>query len=121
MDFFVHGVRYVSESARQRIKALKEGDKLLLMNDFQNETAPLALAIRTTGTPEIIGFCPRFLAHGLADLAADRHSELSLTVARVNQEAPLYYQLMCELKACSSQTRNLFNSQEFQTISGSIH
>ena len=121
LDFFVHGVRYVSESARKRIKELKEGDKLLLMNDFQNEADNLALAIRTTGTPEIIGFCPRFLAHGLADLTADKHSELSLTVARVNQEAPLYYQLMCKLTACSSQTRNLFNSQEFQTISGSVH
>lgn len=121
LDFFVHGVRYVSESARQRIKELKEGDKLLLMNDFQNETDKLALAIRTTGAPEIIGYCPRFLAQGLSALTTDSQSELSLSVARVNKEAPLYYQLMCKLKARTNKTMNLFNQREFQPIVGSIH
>lgn len=116
LDFFVHGVRYVSESARQKIRSLKVGDKLLLMHDFQNETDSLALAVRTPSTPEILGYCPRYLSQGLAGLTQDREADLQLTVARINQDAPLYYQLMCKIRARSDKTRNLFNSDEFRTF-----
>ena len=118
IDFFVHGVRYISDSARQRIKELKAGDQLFFMKDIQNPVDRLALAIRTGDTPEIVGYCPRFLAHGLSDLTMDNHAELSLSVAKVNQDAPLYYQLMCKLKVCSNKAVTMFNGKEFQTISG---
>ena len=117
LDFFVHGVRYVSKSSRQRIRELEVGDKLLLMKDFQNETDKFALAIRTTNSsPEILGYCPRFLASGLSDIM-DSETHLELSVAKVNLDAPLYYQLMCKLSVSTTDSKLLFDGEEFQVIS----
>lgn len=120
MDFFVSGVGLVSDSARQRIKALSLNDKLLLMQDFQNEHDNLALAIRTPDAPEIIGYCPCFLAYGLAELSTNG-VQLDVRVVRVNSDAPLYYQLMCTLRVNTSQGEGLFNTQELLKISTQFH
>ncbi len=120
VDFFVSGVGLVSDSARQRIKALSFNDKLLLMQDFQNEHDNLALAIRTPDAPEIIGYCPRFLAYGLAELSTNG-VQLDVRVVRVNSDAPLYYQLMCTLRVNTSQGEGLFNTQELLKISTQFH
>lgn len=120
VDFFVSGVGYTSESARQRIKTLNINDKLLLMRDFQNEHDSLALAIRTQDAPEIIGYCPRFLAYGLAEHLNDG-VKLDVRVIRVNSDAPLYYQLMCTLRANAAQGEKVFNRYEFLRISSQSH
>ena len=119
MDFFVHGVRYVSKSARARIKTLQPDDSLLLMQDFQNPTDPMALAIRTSDTPEVIGYCPRYLTKDIHRLIKQT-ADLQLTVSRVNEDAPLYYQLMCTLMVTTTNTEpcyTLFDDDEFAPYS----
>ena len=118
MDFFVHGVRYVSDSARDRIKRLQPGETLLLMQDFQNPADSMALAIRTGQTPEIIGYCPRYLTKDIHRLI-NQNAQMQLAVNRVNDDAPLYYQLMCTLTVTTNTAPGyaLFDSEEFAPYS----
>ncbi|WP_252179236.1 HIRAN domain-containing protein [Endozoicomonas sp. 4G] len=115
-DFFVHGVRYVSDSARARIKTLQSGDPLLLMQDFQNPKDPMALVIRTNEAPEIVGYCPRYLAKGIHQLMT-QEADLTLVVKRANDDAPLYYQLMCTLTVKTEDAKSqceLFDDEAFK-------
>ncbi|UYM15291.1 HIRAN domain-containing protein [Endozoicomonas euniceicola] len=120
IDFFAHGLLYITDSARSLIKSLKVGDKLLLMEDVQNEHGGLVMAVRTSDTPEIIGYCPRFLADRLSD-AMDAGAELDLSIARVNANAPLYYQLMCNLKTGAIPAGTPFKNDEFLKVPDKIH
>ncbi|WP_422140028.1 HIRAN domain-containing protein [Endozoicomonas sp. ALC020] len=121
-DFFVHGVRYVTDSARARIKTLQSGDPLLLMQDIQNPADHQAIAIRTSETPEIVGYCPRYLAKAIHQLIGQR-ADLTLAVNRVNDDAPLYYQLMCTLTVKTEDTKpqcKLFDDEEFKPYSPAL-
>ena len=89
------------------------------MQDFQNPTDPMVLAIRTSDTPEVIGYCPRYLTKDIHRLIKQK-ADLQLTVSRVNEDAPLYYQLMCTLmlkKTNAEPCYTLFDDNEFAPYS----
>lgn len=119
LEFFVHGIKYLTASARERVKNLHTGDKLYLMPDPQNPVDRYALAVRVSEPTEIVGYCPRFLSKDLGDLLMDDESMVDAHVAKANPEAPFQYQLMCKLVGTSVGNAEILSGTEFQLLSKS--
>jgi hypothetical protein len=101
VHFFVHGIRHLPERAIESIEKLKEGEPLFLMQDLQNPYDPLALALRTHDPATFVGYCPRYLSEDLLTILSERGADaVSVTVERVNREAPLQLRLLCNVTGC---------------------
>lgn len=100
--FFVHGLRYTSEAARQRVGALVPGETLLPMLDLGNEADPHAVALRTEdGERLLLGYVPRYLAQDVwALINGCGVKYLNVRVNRVNRDAPMQQRLLCRMEAC---------------------
>lgn len=118
LEFFVHGVRYVPPELHERIGRLREGERLFLMFDVQNPVDPKAVAIRTSDPPLMIGYCPRYLAHDLRQLLRrdDDEEVASLSVLRVNRDAPLQYRLLCRMTAIWYPEFRPCSGEEFEPL-----
>ncbi|TGP24896.1 MULTISPECIES: HIRAN domain-containing protein [unclassified Mesorhizobium] len=95
--FFCHGVRHVLEQAQARTLALRPGEQLFPMLDFQNPFDPDAVALRSSDPSAMIGYCPRYLAGDLKKLVAATHNSIRVSVKQVNADAPVQFRLLCEL------------------------
>ncbi|MFC2013598.1 HIRAN domain-containing protein [Chloroflexota bacterium] len=96
--FFSHGLRYLTQSAIDRIGTLQKGDQLYLMFDMQNMYDEKALAIRTSDPVEIVGYCPRYLSRDFLELLTKTgNDKVKVAVERVNHEAPLHLKLVCKI------------------------
>jgi hypothetical protein len=101
VHFFVHGIRHLPQEAIDRVHALKEKDRLFLMQDLQNPYDPFALALRTADPPTFVGYCPRYLAEDVHTLLEKCASEVvRINVERVNREAPLQLRVLCDITSC---------------------
>jgi len=100
MSFLSHGLRYLTQSAINRINNLTNGERLFIMFDMQNKFDDKALALRTDDPAETVGYCPRYLSHDFLDVLL-RHgaNEATVTVEKVNPEAPLHLRLLCKFVA----------------------
>ena len=116
--FFVHGVRWLPDVVVQRIAQLQPGESLKPMLDFQNESDPHAVAIRTESERMQIGYVPRYLARDLQKLAAECGTKsLELKVERINQDAPLQNRVLCRMRACWPQGFRPCDGEEFLPLS----
>lgn len=98
--FLSHGLRYLTESAINRINNLHKGDQLYLIFDMQNAYDEKAMALRTGDPVEIVGYCPRYLSSDFLGLLNNhRINEVKVSVERVNVEAPLHLRLVCKIVA----------------------
>jgi hypothetical protein len=99
--FFVHGLRWLPQSAKVRIDQLQVGDTLQLMHDASNSHDADAMMLLTVADdPAIsVGFVPRYLAPDIRLLVsrAGVHAP-EVTVARVNGDAPLQHRLLCRVQ-----------------------
>jgi hypothetical protein len=100
--FFLHGLRWMPEAARQRINTLKDEEKLCLMVDFNNEADRHAVALRTDDEDRfLIGYVPRYLAHDVRELLGHCEPDfMQVFVHRVNRDAPMQQRLLCRMHAC---------------------
>ena len=121
LEFFVHGVRYVPPELHERLGRMREGERLFLMFDVQNPVDPKAVAVRSADPPIMLGYCPRYLAHDLRQLLRrdDDEEVASLSVLRVNRDAPLQYRLLCRLTAIWYPGFRPCSSEEFEPLSRS--
>lgn len=112
LNFFSRGLSHQPEATQRRVDQLKHGETLYLMRDVQNKYDALALALRTDDPVTIVGYCPRYLASDLNELLAKNGPEgVTVTVDKVNADAPFQLRLMCRIvspwpqgfKACSSE------------------
>ncbi|MCC6586962.1 MAG: DNA-binding protein [Bryobacterales bacterium] len=100
--FFVHGLRYMTEEARNRALQLTPGQKLMLMWDFQNPHDSGALCLRTAETTKgdlhVIGYCPRYLRQEILSTLTAGDQSAEVTVQRVNPPpAPEQFRVLCRL------------------------
>jgi hypothetical protein len=99
--FFLHGIRWMSQPAIERISRLVPDEPLKLMLDLQNDHDPSAVAVRTEAERMQIGFVPRYLAHDVWQLAGGCGVKfIELAVARLNRDAPLQNRVLCRMHAC---------------------
>lgn len=100
--FFVHGLRYASSEALQRLASLAAGTPLRLELEDDNQHDPRAVAVLDDrdGQPRRLGYVPRYLARDVRALTAQASADaITLAVVRVNRDAPLQMRLLCQLTA----------------------
>ena len=118
LHFFVHGLRHLGESARQRVERLEPGESLCLMIDAQNNYDPHALTLRTADTEgtQLVGWVPSYLAHDIKSFL-NGSSPVRVTVERVNQPpAPVQFRLLCNLTVRWPDGFSPFSEAQYQPI-----
>jgi hypothetical protein len=98
--FFCHGLRHLPENERHRVKRLKPGQSLSLMQDVQNQFDRTALVLRTEAPISFVGYCPRYYSAEFSDLLKQVDPrDVVVQVDRVNPDAPSELTLLCKLVA----------------------
>lgn len=101
--FFLHGIRWMPEAAKERISRLQPGEPLGLMLDISNQYDSFAVSVRTM-EPEgrfMIGYVPRYFAHDVSLLCRTCHPDfIELSVERINPGAPVQHRVLCRVNAC---------------------
>lgn len=117
--FFLHGIRWASSAAIERISRLQAGESLYFMFDVLNEFDAFAAAVRTGGASErhLIGYVPRYLARDVRTLYNNCNPEMiELNVERLNPAAPLQMRVLCRLNACWPSGFRPCSHEDFQPI-----
>lgn len=116
--FFLHGLRYTSEAARQRVSQLLSGEQLLPMLDLWNEADHHAVPLRTVeGERLLLGYVPRYLAQDVWSLFEGCGVDaLRVFVHRVNLDAPMQQRLLCRMEACWPANFTPCSGEMFQPI-----
>lgn len=116
--FFMHGLRYMPEAAKERVLNLKEGERLYPMWDGCNPADYSAVALRTaTDDRMMIGYVPRYLAQDALTLFQHCDPEfIKILVQRVNPNAPLQQRLLCRMHACWPDGFQPCSGEQFEPI-----
>jgi hypothetical protein len=98
--FYVHGLRWLPQSAKDRVDRLHAGDVLHLMHDASNahDTDAMMLLTAAADPNTKIGFVPRYLAPDIRWLASRQDNSPEVTVVRVNTDAPVQHRLLCRAR-----------------------
>lgn len=98
--FFSHGVRHLKAEDQENIQRLRNGDRLYLMQDLQNEHDPMALLMRTADPIACVGYCPRYYSGDFTRLLESvGQDKVHVTTEQVNPDAPTQLRLLCKLVA----------------------
>jgi hypothetical protein len=93
--FFVHGLRHVPETARERAERLEPREKLRVAIEINNPATRVALQLQTQDQ-HVLGWAPRYLVSDLIGAMSD-DMDVSATVVRaVDQDAPLASRILVE-------------------------
>jgi hypothetical protein len=113
--FFVHGLGYLPESAKNRVTKLVPGQRLFLCRDVQNDYDKNAVIIRAENPAEIIGYCPRYLAKTMSMLLEQGEACAQVTVEVLQDTAPENYRLLCKVKGAidSNEVEQFMSDDEF--------
>jgi hypothetical protein len=122
-NFFLHGVRWMPAGAQERIARLNEGESLGLLLDVCNRYDPNAVAVRTCDRTDrfMIGYVPRYQAGDIRELCSMCDAEcITLTVRRVNCDAPLQQRVLCHMEACWPESFQPCSAKEFHPIPSEV-
>ena len=115
--FFLHGLQWLPDAARERAGRLKAGEPLKLLLDVQNSDDRHAVGVRTEHERMLVGYSPRYLAHDVWELLRNCDADfLHVTVARVNPTAPLQNRVLCQLRACWPDGFRPCSGEDFQPL-----
>lgn len=120
--FFLHGLRWMPDEAKQRLNALQTGEKLFLMVDLCNPADANAIAVRTGNENRfMIGYVPRYLARDVWTLFGKCNPDfIEMFVHRVNLDAPLQQRLLCRMHACWPDGFEPCSDEAFQPIPAGV-
>lgn len=94
IDFFVHGIRYLSEIEKVELDSLSVGDKLELFLETDNEYDKYAIMLKKQGIK--LGYCPRYLAQEFRSvLGSEDLQGSSIVVTKINLDAPSNFKVLC--------------------------
>lgn len=100
VTFTLHGLQYFPTNVIQRVNELKEGERLYLVPDPQNEWDRNAIMLRTSDPVYSIGYCPRYLSQDFSALLKNANVDnVKVSVKKVNKDAPLSLRLLCQIVA----------------------
>jgi hypothetical protein len=96
--FFLHGWRYVSKAAQERLQTLQTGEKLYVALELTNPSTKMAVQIQTEDY-HMIGWSPRYLVADLVNAIAKAPGDYQAKVIQVNPvPAPSKQRLLVELR-----------------------
>lgn len=112
--FFLHGLRHVSEPAREKANDLASGSPLRIAVELNNPTG-LAIQLQTADC-YMIGWAPRYLVRDLIKVI-NVHPDVSASVVRVNEYgAPLARRILIELKGRLPAEHEPMSGGQFELI-----
>lgn len=115
--FFSHGVRHLPPDHRNRINELVSGQRLFLMRDIQNPFDRYALLMRTDDPISIVGYCPRYYSADFTKLIRlAGQVNVSVTVEKVNADAPMQMRLLCKLHAPWPSSFSACSTEEYKPL-----
>jgi hypothetical protein len=95
--FFLHGWRYMNDSAQRRLETLSPGEELHIALELTNPVTRLAIQLQTPDYV-MIGWAPRYLVHDIARTIVRLSGDYSARVVRLNPvRAPSKQRLLVEL------------------------
>jgi hypothetical protein len=113
--FFLHGLRHVSEAARERVMHLTENETLQVAIEVNNPATGYAVQIQT-GDCHLIGWAPRYLVNDLR-AALLEHSTITASVRRINKlGAPHARRVLVELCGGVSESFEPMTSDEYSVL-----
>lgn len=113
--FFARGIRHVAGAA-DAVASLREGDRLLVVDDPSNAFNPRALVLRTRDRRQI-GWIPDYLVDHVHDLRQLNASEPTVEVEHVNdRDVAPHMRLLCRLRAPLPHGYVPFSDARFQPI-----
>lgn len=113
--FFLHGLRHVSEAAKQRALSLEAREPLLVSLELNNPVTGVAIQL-TTEDYHFIGWTPRYLVNDLL-AAIVRHPQVGARVVRVNNPGtPISRRVLVEFSGNLPADFEPMSGAEFQTI-----
>lgn len=114
--FFLHGSRYTSQAAQDRLADLQSGEKLYVAIELTNPVTQMAVQIQTLDY-HMIGWAPRYLVRDLAKAMAHAPTEYSARVVRVNSDSLLYRQeILIELGGRWPDEYEPMSSESYQLL-----
>ena len=119
--FFCRGLGHRTEENQARALHLKVGERLFLMQDYQNNSDNLALLLRTDNPVTLVGYVPRYYSAEFSQLISLVGSKtIMVTVEKVNPDAPIQYRVLCKLIAPWPKQFNPCQTGPYEIIS-SVH
>ena len=107
--FFLHGWRYVSQAAQDRLLCLQTDEPLTIALELNNPVDEMAVQVQTSDY-HMLGWAPRYLVRDLAMAMAESGGEYSARVVRVNPlPVPSSQRVLVELRG---------NWSEYEPMSG---
>ena len=111
--FFLHGSRYVSQSAQERLTCLQPDEPLYVALELTNPVDMMAVQIQTTDY-HMIGWAPRYLAPDLAAVTVP--DSIETRVVQVNpMPAPSSQRVLIELHGTWN-THEPMSGPDFQPL-----
>ena len=96
--FFLHGWRYASASAQERMSCLKPGESLMVSLELNNPVVGRGVQIQTADY-QMIGWAPHYLVEDICNAVISASSRYAARVVRLNpQPAPSKQRLLVELR-----------------------
>lgn len=121
-DFFVSGIQYIDEKAKEYIDTIKEGECLLIKYDDDNtEDKNAVMLISTTGGLKL-GYYPAYLNFDLRKLLRSEENpnkQCKVKVLKNNLDAPSQYRLFCRLETKWPPSFQPCSSEQYQVYSKS--
>jgi hypothetical protein len=119
--FFLHGLRYMPEAAKERVKLLESDEPLFPLLDVCNPADGHAVALRAENERVMLGYVPRYLAQDFWKLFQECKPEyINVFVHRVNMDAPLQQRLLCRMHACWPDGFEPCSGEEFRPIPAGV-
>jgi hypothetical protein len=110
--FFLHGLRHVSQAARERANILVENESLQVAIEVNNPATGYAVQLQTADS-HLLGWAPRYLVDDLRE-ALLSHATISATVRRINRlGAPFARRVLVELRGGVPATFEPMTSDEY--------
>jgi hypothetical protein len=113
--FFSRELRRLPKETRHRINLMPQGESLRFMPTILNERQTYAIVLQADDSV-VVGFCPPYLVENFWPSIA-QIEKMSLTIAKVNPEAPLQFRLWCQWQFSLPEDYQPFSQIQFQELS----
>lgn len=115
--FFLHGWRYVSQSAQTRLDSLRPNDPLRVAIELNNPATRLALQLQSADDYHVLGWTPRYLVQDLVRVIAEAPGDIDVKVVRVNPvPAPAKQRVLIELSGRWPASYEPMSTEDFRPL-----
>ncbi|WAC19844.1 hypothetical protein OVA24_00445 [Luteolibacter sp. SL250] len=117
LRFFVHGLRYLNSSSKEKAMTLQPGAKLRIMIEVNNPATRLAVTLHTEDYT-MIGWAPRYLVDDLVTCIGNA-PQIEVTVVKINQgHAPPNQAILVEYSGKAPANHDLMSSLDLFPLVG---